>query len=57
MSFLVSEGGVGSSLHWRHKKHFNYWLLRDSFQTELLSLLHARIGDSFNSISPKSTLK
>ena len=26
---LVSEGGVGNSLRWRHKKHFNYKLLRD----------------------------
>ena len=28
---LISEGGIGNSLHWRHKKHFNYRLLRDSF--------------------------
>ena len=23
---LISEGGIGNSLHWRHKKHFNYRL-------------------------------
>ena len=47
---LISEGGVGNSLLWRHVKHFNYKLLRDSFQTALLNELHLRIGDSFKKI-------
>ena len=47
---LVSEGGIGRSLIWRHKKHFNYKLLRDSFRTALLNELHSRIGDSFKMI-------
>lgn len=47
---LVSEGGVGNSLRWRHKKHFNYKLLRDSFQTALLNELHSKIGDSFKKL-------
>lgn len=41
---LISEGGVGNSLLWQHVKHFNYKLLRDSFQTALLNELHLRIG-------------
>ena len=44
---LISEGGVGNPLRWHHKKHFNYKLLRDSFQTAFLNELHARIGNSF----------
>ena len=47
---LISEGGVGNSLLWRHVKHFNYKLLRDSFQTALLNSLHMRIGDSFKKL-------
>ena len=43
---LISEGGIGKSLRWRHKKHFNYKLLRNSFQTALLNELHERFGDS-----------
>ena len=35
---------------WRHVKHFNYKLLRNSFQTVLLNELHLRIGDSFKKI-------
>ena len=41
---LISEGGIGKSLRWRHKKRFNYKLLRDSFQTALLNELHKRLG-------------
>ena len=33
---LVSEGGYSRNAFWRAKKHFNYHLLRDSFQTALL---------------------
>lgn len=47
---LISEGGVANSLQWRHVRHFNYKLLRDSFQTALLSELHSCIGDSFNKL-------
>lgn len=47
---LISEGGIGKSLRWRHKKHFNYKLLRDSFQTALLNKLHKRLGDSFKKV-------
>ena len=50
---LVPEGGVGSSLLWRHKKHFNYKLLRDSFQTALLNELHKRLGDSFKNVKSR----
>ncbi|MFI3214722.1 MAG: transposase [Eubacteriales bacterium] len=47
---LISEGGVGKNLLWKHKKHFNYKLLRDSFQTALLNLLYAKLGDSFKKV-------
>lgn len=47
---LVSEGGVGNQLLWRHKKHFNFRFLRDSFQAALLNELHSRIGDSFKKV-------
>lgn len=50
---LLSEGGVGTSLLWRHKKHFHYKLLRDSFQTALLNLLHKRLGDSFKKVKSR----
>lgn len=44
---LVSEGGVGNTLSWRHFKHFNYHFLRDAFQTALLNELHQKIGPAF----------
>lgn len=44
---LISEGGLGNSGRWRKKNHFNYKLLRDSFQTALLNELHHHLGDSF----------
>ena len=47
---LVSEGGVGSDLSWRPKTHFDYKLLRDSFQTALLNELSRKIGDSFKQV-------
>ena len=50
---LVSEGGVGTSLLWRHKTHFNYKLLRDSFQTALLNELHKQLGDSFKKVKSR----
>jgi len=47
---LISEGGIGKFLRWQHKKHFNYKLLRDSFQTALLNELHKRLSDSFKKV-------
>ena len=44
---LISEGGISTKGFWRNKNHFNYRLLRDSFQTALLNLLHNSLGDSF----------
>ena len=44
---LISEGGLSDKGFWRNVHYFNYKLLRDSFQTALLSLLHKRLGDSF----------
>ena len=36
---LLSKGGDGNSLCWRHKKHFNYKLLHNSFQKLKASIL------------------
>ena len=47
---LISEGGVGNSGVWRHKKHFNYTLLRNSFQTALLKELEHKIGPYFKKV-------
>lgn len=47
---LISEGDIGNSGRWRSFKHFNYKLLRESFQTALLNEMHARIGDSFKKV-------
>lgn len=47
---LISEGGIGNSGLWRSKKHFNYRLLRDSFQTALLNELEQHLGPSFKSV-------
>ena len=44
---LISEGGFSDDGVWRNVRHFNYKLLRKSFQTVLLNLLEARIGSSF----------
>lgn len=43
---LVSEGGYSRNAFWRTKKHFNYRLLRDSFQTALLHKLGKILHDS-----------
>ena len=40
---LVSEGGIGNSLRWAHKKHFNFSFLRHAFQTALLNELHLNL--------------
>lgn len=47
---LISEGGVGKSGLWRKIDHFNYKLLRDSFQTALLNQLQDKLGDSFKKV-------
>lgn len=47
---LLSKDGVRNLLRQRHKKHFNYKLLRASFQTDLLNELHSKIGDSFTKL-------
>ena len=50
---LISEGGVGNNLFWRKVTHFNYSLLRKSFQTALLNEMHSLLGDSFKVIKSK----
>ncbi len=47
---LISEGGIGSSGRWRPFKHFNYRLLRLSFQTALLNEMQKRTGCSFKKV-------
>jgi predicted SnoaL-like aldol condensation-catalyzing enzyme len=44
---LIFEGGLSDNGFWRSVKHFNYTLLRKSFQTALLNLLQSRLGSSF----------
>lgn len=44
---LISEGGFSDDGYWRTVKHFNYTLLRKSFQTALLNQLESRLGPSF----------
>lgn len=44
---LITEGGFSDDGVWRVVKHFNYKLLRKSFQTALLDELEKRIGPSF----------
>lgn len=47
---LISEGAVSDTGKWRSVNHFNYKLLRDSFQTALLNELHKHLGDSFKKV-------
>jgi hypothetical protein len=47
---LISEGGLGNSGLWRSKTHFNYKLMRDSFQTALLNELQEHLGSSFKKV-------
>lgn len=42
---LISEGGYSNDGFWRAKTHFNYQMLRDSFQTALLKELQKKISD------------
>ena len=44
---LVTEGGFSDDGFWRVVKHFNYPLLRKSFQTALLNEMEKHIGPSF----------
>lgn len=44
---LITEGGFSDDGFWRVVKHFNYTLLRKSFQAALLDGLEKRIGPSF----------
>lgn len=44
---LITEGGFSDDGFWRVVKHFNYTLLRKSFQTALLNEMEKRIGASF----------
>ncbi|MCQ4741565.1 hypothetical protein NSB24_08830 [Blautia coccoides] len=46
MHCLITEGGFSDDGFWRVVKHFNYTLLRKSFQTALLTLLGSHIGPS-----------
>jgi len=47
---LISEGGLGNRGLWRSKTHFNYKLMRDSFQTALLNELQKYLGPSFKKV-------
>lgn len=47
---LITEGGFSDDGFWRVVKHFNYMLLRKSFQTALLNELEHQIGPSFKKI-------
>ncbi|MDD2978741.1 MAG: transposase [Hespellia sp.] len=44
---LLTEGGFSDDGFWRVVKYFDYNYLRKSFQTALLNLMLAKLGDSF----------
>ena len=46
----ISEGGFSDDGFWRNVKHFNYKLLRDSFQTALLNELQEHLGPAFKKV-------
>ena len=48
--YLITEGGFSDDGFWRVVKHFNYTLLRKSFQTALLNEMEKKIGPSFRKI-------
>ena len=54
---LITEGGFSDDGFWRVVKHFNYTLLRKSFQTALLNELEHHIGSSFKKIKAHIYLK
>lgn len=47
---LISEGAFSDDGHWKNVNHFNYRLLRDSFQTALLNELQEHLGPSFKKV-------
>lgn len=47
---LLSEGGFDQMGFWRSVSYFNYSFLRKAFQTVLLNLLHARLGNVFKKL-------
>ncbi len=47
---IITEGGFSDDGFWRVVKHFNYTLLRKSFQTALLNEMEHHIGPSFKKI-------
>ena len=47
---LISEGGIGNTLLWRAKKHFDFNFLRFAFQTALLNEMETKIGPSFKKV-------
>jgi len=47
---LITEGGFSDDGFWRTVKHFNYTLLRKSFQTALLGEMEKSIGPSFKKV-------
>ena len=47
---LISEGGYSDNGEWRNVTHFNYKLLRSSFQTALLNELEPYLGSSFKKV-------
>lgn len=47
---LISKGGLGKSGLWHKKTHFNYKLIRDSFQTALLHELQKHLPESFKKL-------
>ena len=50
---LITEGGFSDDGFWRSVKHFNYSLLRKSFQTALLNSLEKRLGPSFKKVKSR----
>ena len=50
---LITEGGFSDDGFWKQVKHFNYKLLRTSFQTALLDSLEHRIGPSFKKVKSR----
>lgn len=47
---LITEGGYSDEGFWRIVNHFNFTLLRKSFQTALLNEMEQRIGPSFKKV-------
>lgn len=54
---LVTEGGFGNNLFWRHKKCFSFTFLRNAFMTALLNEMESRIGPSFKKVKTSMYLE